>query len=63
MSAEHQLVPGAYARILDEELSELLDANEELLATLRKMDDEEQPQQYKARQNDGCSLEEPIDDG
>jgi len=46
MSSEPQLVAGAYTRILDEELAELLQENDELLATLRKMDDEEQPQQY-----------------
>jgi len=40
------LVPGAYARILDQELQALLADSPEFQSTLRILDDEEQPAQY-----------------
>lgn len=46
MSNQPKLISGAYARIIDEELTELLKNSPELAVTLRKLDDEEEPQQY-----------------
>jgi superfamily II DNA or RNA helicase len=46
MSGESELIPGAYARLLDEELKSLLDNAPELAATIRKIDNEEEPVQY-----------------
>jgi superfamily II DNA or RNA helicase len=46
MSADSAYPIGAYSRILDEDIASFLNEHPELKALLRKMDDEEQPQQY-----------------
>ena len=46
MSPAYSHPIGAYARVLDEDLAAFLDANPDLKAVLRQIDDEEEPQQY-----------------
>lgn len=43
---DRKLVPGAYSQVLDEDLKDLIRNSPELCATLRKIDDEEEPAQY-----------------
>lgn len=47
MTNQSEIIPGAYARIYDEELKSILADNPDFASTLRKIDDEEEPQQYK----------------
>lgn len=46
MSTDPLLAPGAYARILDEELQELIARSPDLLQTLRAIEEEEEPGQF-----------------
>ncbi len=46
MSTDPLLAPGAYARILDEELEELIALSPDLLQTLRELEEEEEPGQF-----------------
>jgi superfamily II DNA or RNA helicase len=46
MSSDPLLAPGAYARILDEELKDLIAHSPGLQPTLRKLEEEEEPEQF-----------------